>query len=60
MNNYESIDLEIYSCIKSLFKIVNENEGFLKIENKMLLINSFENLIGTECLWNIFLKCKND
>lgn len=50
MNNYETIDLEIYNCIKSLFKIVNENEGLMKNETKSMQINSFENLIGTECL----------
>ena len=61
MDDYTSINTEVYGCIQSLFEIVNINEDVLENTAKgVKKVIKYEGLFGMDYFWSILIKCSNE
>jgi hypothetical protein len=61
MDEYVTINPEVYNCIQSLFEIVNINEDLLENNGKNVKkVLKYDGLFGMEYFWSILIKCPNE
>lgn len=61
MEDYVTMTPEIYTCIQTLFEIVNMNEDFLENYGKTTKrVLKYDGMYGMEYFWSILIKCSNE
>ena len=57
--DYNTMNINIYSCLKKMFDAVNMKEGNLEITDT-LRIYKYDQLLGFKFFWTILIKCNNE
>lgn len=60
MDNYKTLNSEVFRCYEKYFEILNEKEGNLEINRNYNKIIKYESLIGIDIFWDILLNCTNE
>lgn len=61
MEDYLSISPEVYTCLQTLFEIVNINEDLLENTAKNVKkVLKYDALFGMEHFWTILIRCQNE
>lgn len=58
--DYKKITSGLAKCFQTYFKLINKDEGYLRIRRRKIEIRDFEQLIGLDSLWSISFDCDNE
>lgn len=60
MDNFKTLNSDVFKCYERYFEILNEKEGNLEISKNYNKIIRYESLIGIDVFWDILLNCTNE
>jgi hypothetical protein len=60
MDDFKTLNSDVFRCFDKYFEIINEREGNLEIAKNYNKIIRYDKLFGMDVIWEILFNCQNE